>query len=223
MTRKEVNAYLENVKDKQVANRIFQMYYEAFVAAGLIEPRGKSNDELRAEFWHHVARLHKKKILYKWTTDYSRTLLVEARKFAKRRSYEIACLFYATWLEHWINYLIRVKARAKIGEEETRVLIRETGFKAKFQCLPRLFDLPRLLDPHIITAIYIAELRNGFVHHKFTPIHIDEGKDKDKWAEDIARAEGVVRYLQRYERKHMFKGERKRAARFLAQGAAHKG
>lgn len=195
---------------------IFEGYYKRFVADGLLDPEGKSGAELKAEFCHQFEKAHKdKSSFYNVITDHTEDLLAAARAHAKRDKCDIACLFYATWLEHWVNRLIKEKAKA-LGDESLKTLIRETGLKAKYQCLPALLGIPRLCDTHVNTALRIAELRNGFVHYKFVPTHVDNlQRELQQWRRELEKAETAVRYFQSYECKHIYKGQKKRLRRFL--------
>lgn len=194
---------------RKLAIDTLELYYQHFVADGTIDPRGKSDYEILVELGQVVAKSRRKRVFYMMSEGHSENLLIEARGSLKRQQYEIACLFYATWLEHWINYFIKTQAKA-LTEEEAKVLIRETGLKAKYQSLPPLLGMPRLSDIHISTALRIAELRNGFVHYKFVPIHMDElEKGEEHWIKDLRKAENSVKYFQSYERKYVFQGSKK--------------
>lgn len=190
---------------------LMRSVFLSLIADGHINPQGKSDAELKKEFMLGVKEFIKQKKIY-WIIDHHESLLTEARNYTKRKKHEKACLFYATWFEHWINNLVSTRGQIYLSREEVKILIRDCSLKAKYSCFPTLLSLPRLSNDHIKTVLRITELRNSFVHYKFTPVDLDVPEEDDEaWKRDFKRTEQAVKYLQAYERKHIYKGKKDKA------------
>ena len=130
----------------------------------------------------------------------------------------MALLFYVTWFEHWINNLIHKRARElKLSDKAMKLLLRQTGFEAKLKCFPTLAKVPRIQERHIKAVLHCAELRNSFVHYKFEAQNDDK---EEQYKRAITAAEKTVKYLTRFERRHIYKGAKHTIRKvFFAQSA----
>lgn len=193
---------------EDIAKSVLLTFYKNFIAAGLIDPVGKSDSQLLAELARHVRRYARQEKLY-GCTDYSDNLLTLAQSFRRKADYENSCLYYATWFEHWINGVIMV-CISKSGlftQANAKDLIRGASLAAKFTCLPQLIGLPPIRKTHCDAVLHIAELRNSYVHYKFTLTDIEEwANESEKWKRSLLRAAKSVRYLVEYKNRHIFRG-----------------
>jgi hypothetical protein len=205
----------ESLKDLDAA--ILQHLYKSFVIEGHIDPRRKSEVEIEKEFRIVAKKFAKQKKIYGIIVHHE-DLLKEARKYKKIEKSEMACLFYATWFEHWINNILLTQCRktSMLDNDEAKLLIRDCSLRVKYTCLPTMLGLPPLAEKHISVAFRISELRNAFVHYKFTPVDLDEDtRDEDAWKRDFERSEAAVKYLQRYELRNVYGDSKEKAKKFL--------
>jgi hypothetical protein len=108
--------------EETISATFIQNLYTSFVADGYIDPRGKSDTELKKEFWALARRFANQKTIYGITIHYE-DLLKEARQYVRREREEMACLFYATWFEHWVNHLVMTRGRqTSLSNDEVKIL-----------------------------------------------------------------------------------------------------
>src|SRR5215208_2261376 len=112
-----------NVPDKELERlgiTLVRNMAEDLVRYGVVDQKGKSDEELHQEVLEYIGKIAKKKgnVVFTWSIDHTPTLLKEARKFSRAAKHELSCLFYATWFEHWLNDLINtVGKRQKLTEQ----------------------------------------------------------------------------------------------------------
>src|SRR2546423_11757400 len=162
--------------ERKVQRAIVEALISTAVAKGEIDPTGKSQREMWEELLPTFKSLATGEQKMAWVIDPRSTLLAQARDFRKRERAELAILLYATWFEHWINGLLDNRAAtAGFTAAEVSLLLRHTStLKAKFSCFPVIVKFPRLSAKHIHAVATCAELRNAFVHYKFTARLMDD-------------------------------------------------
>lgn len=120
-------------------------YLTTALRYGLIDARGKSDDELRKEFKSYLLALHSAlrnmtddEIESGRVTDHTNELLKWARTSYRRGAFEFAVLAYALFFEHELNDLMSVLcSRAGIPGSETKEILRHVDFsKGKTTWLP---------------------------------------------------------------------------------------
>lgn len=202
---KDVKRFLQKLEEVEPVLKIF---YRQCVANGMIDPIGKTDKELVRAWAKVLKMLSKQKTIY-GITDYSNSILKHARQLRKKHDGENACLFYATWFEHWINALIfQFIVRKKLfGHNEFKELVRGMPIRVKYLCMPPLLGLPRIPEHHYNVVNDACDARNAYVHYKMTLVEIDQWcKEKTKWRKLFTRVERTVEYLKRYENKEVFSG-----------------
>jgi hypothetical protein len=205
---------------QELAEGVLPLLLDQAIREGRIDPRGKSEAELNKEFEGYlreqveegkevVSGQAEGEVLVVF--DYKTLLLREARRFATEGANEPACLFYATWLEHWLNQMIVTAAgRRGLSREEITQMIRDLSLRAKVSWVFPALSLPRLEQTHQGLAIELSDLRNAFVHYKW------QGEPEDRprqtaLARAIERVEETVTYLEDFERREIY-GENERGA-----------
>lgn len=189
---------------REFAAEIAHTVFRKLVASGLLELDGKSPAQVSEDFRKALDRFPEGSSFWEFAVDYTPTLLREARRYRDNGEPLLACLMYATWLEHWANALITDWGPRKgIGEAERIAIIRESNFPAKMGWLLRVLGLPDLEPAHRHTAMEIVSHRNGFVHHKY--------KSHDPVAEArlealVARFDSTVKYLESYYIRNLLAG-----------------
>ena len=189
---------------------------EDLVRYGVIKTEDKSNEELQEEIIKYIADLFRgnRNPVFVWATDYTSTLLREARKFARLEEHELSCLFYATWFEHWLNGMINAMGkRKKFTDQEITSIIRDTQFRAKSTWLLHVLGLKPISDMHLRRMQTIVDARNSFVHYKWKHVDIDDEqwkKDEQALAKLINDVEKTVSYLHRLHNQQFFAGRKRK-------------
>ena len=209
-----------DLSDKQtarLATDFLTCVLKGLIADGTLNPEGRSDAEIEREFRVQLSRLAKADDIFV-SIDHRQDILTRARDFQRRKEFEIAFLFYATWFEHWINSLIlHICSTKSIDEETYKMMVRDIGLRTKYIGLPRLAGMPAISAAHIKTVVRISELRNGYVHYKNKPIRIDDlGNDKEGWQQELVGAERAVKYLRDYESRYVYTGHKRRVAKLVS-------
>ncbi len=178
--------------------------YEALLGDGQIDPEGKTEEQIMTEV-RKIALKWSNQRPMKWSADFRQDLLNRARSFKRKRNSHEAILYYATWFEHWINGILIRRLRT-LDERETCQMIRDVSLRGKFTWLLALVHEKRIPERHIKAVLQICDLRNEFVHHKYKMLDVDSDDESKKLNEAHRSAEKSVRYLQKFEERHFFKG-----------------
>lgn len=193
--------------DPELARPICKCLAEDAVRSGLVDPKGKSDEQLKLELLECLRDEYLGRV-GGLVADHTTAILKRARPFCEDRDYYFACLLYATWAEHWLNGLISTGGqRRNLHPDEIVQIIRDTPLRAKLTWLLDLFGLPRIADRHRNALIRLADLRNGFVHYKW------QGKDdaatnreEAEIEQAVTKFEATVKYLQAYMARKIFAG-----------------
>ncbi|MGV9591434.1 hypothetical protein [Streptomyces tendae] len=126
-----------------------------------------------------------------WTTNHEPDLKRQGDEFLAEGKHSFATLFYATWIEHWINRIILYRA---IGEgmhpELATALIRSSRMELKVGRIWTTLGMskfPRELTRQITR---VMESRNAFVHYKWP------SEDEESHNESINRLETEAQNAQ---------------------------
>jgi hypothetical protein len=194
----EINGVKITRNDIKKSNKVFKYITQHLVAQGLLDVKGKT----KLQIWEEVIS-YVKQDEFSITVDYRSDLLRSARIFLPDRKY-IACILYATWLEHWINNLISFCLSSnKFKRTEVTEVIRNTHpIMSKYTWLLKLLHYPKISEGHLLIIKQLSELRNSFVHYKWETVN----KESNARLDDVlAKVEKTVKYLQSYENKHIYK------------------
>jgi hypothetical protein len=208
---------------KRLRRMFLDGLYQSYVSKGELDPAGKTDQQLALEFWKMAVAFSRDlknagKNL-KLIVIYRDLLLPQARRFSRDGQEEIALLFYATWFEHWINGIMHAQAgKLNLDDRALSLLLRTSNLETKFRCFPVLLHLPKINEKHLAAILRCGSLRNDFVHYKYLADKKPSTSDKDdaRKREAIAASQGAVRYLEQYERRHIFKGAKSKIRRLIA-------
>lgn len=193
-------------------------YVENAIRLRIIDPTGKDENQLVKEIIAFIERQSRSSKAF-WSIDYMSELLADARRHLRVGKAEMACLFYATWLEHWLNSIVADLARRRrFHDVEISALLREVPYKGKSTWLLRLLGFPSLSEKHVRRILEIGEIRNSFVHYKWKlhDVNSDEIKKKKERVRRVAeQADRTTRYLRSVEIRYFF--GRKKPIRFLTK------
>ena len=201
-----------NQREIELGELLVRSIAEGLILDGVVDPRGKSDIQLQREVLGHVKRfVDNPRVGLIAAVDHTSTILKQARTYALSNDYELSCLFYATWFEHWLNHFIYSSLkRMKLTQQEITQIIREVQFRGKSTWLLRLLKLKAINKTHLGVMNNVSEARNAYVHYKWKAVDIDS----DEWSEESAKnsLEGVektVRYLQRLANQQLFHGKKR--------------
>lgn len=161
--------------DDSVYRRFFTTYlvdlFHALVEDRSIEVGDKSAQELYIEFRRYIAEniadLENEGEL-RVAFDYRDELLARAEEDARNDRAELALTFYAIWLEHVVNGLLKVGlSRQGYSEEVIKPLIKELGLRTKMSSLWAIAGLTPFDKDSLKLVDQISDQRNAFVHYKW--------------------------------------------------------
>ncbi|MBP8537135.1 hypothetical protein [Streptomyces sp. MK37H] len=122
-----------------------------------------------------------------------------------------AILFYATWLEHWVNnVLMSLSVRSGVPEGAAVALVRSCSFHVKIKDVWTSLKAAPLGKAHIRMMTDLMEFRNGFVHYKWQSRSISDKDAYDQRVKEVAvSAQNLVTILEELEDQLLFSGRRK--------------
>ncbi|WP_433015117.1 hypothetical protein [Kribbella sp. CA-294648] len=178
---------------------------DGLVREGVIDPAGKTREELREEFraWfdtdgeEYIRDLHV-------AIDYQASIHAEARRYLDRGAVQLSVVMYATYFEHWLNGLLSWGAsRLGLDDDDVVKMLRANSLDGKTTYLWRLVFGERLDDRILGTVKRVADARNAFVHYKWRSYHADSPVFDDQRAllvELLSGCEPVIDLAEKYER-----------------------
>lgn len=205
---------MKKIDKDRLADTLVRSFAQGLIEAGTIDPRGKSTDDLHKEVFKYLDELstNTNVRLFK-IIDHTPTILSEARKYARIKEYQLSCLFYAVWFEHWLNVMISTAGRRKgLPQEELIQILREVQFRGKSTWLLRVLGLKPINDAHLKRMQSIIEMRNGFVHYKWKAVEFDDiswEKDNELLIELLSGVEKTIVYLQRLANMQIYYGKKR--------------
>lgn len=190
--------------EKKLADGIMEGFLRSAINDGLIEVEGKSEDQIKAEWFELAKKMLQDKSPVYITIDHTQEILRQANHFSRLEKREFAIMFYALWIEHWANDIIFIKAKSLgFGVKEIEQIIRNANFNAKITWLFHLMGLPPIKPGHLKTLFKIMEHRNSFVHYKWKGFEADDNKHEDELKTILNNIEKVTDYLKNYYRKNV--------------------
>lgn len=204
--------YSNTKKGKKLAENLALALFESAVSNGSIDVEGKSEEELISEFLKLLTTFTQssdKDVL--WIVDHRTDVLQQARTYAKSKDYNLACMLYATWFEHWLNNVIVTTGRKRgLEGEEVFHIIRDTPFRGKLTWIFPLLGLRKLSITHRNAIFKITDIRNSFVHYKWRgKDDASNEREKKELIDCLANIEKTIKYLRRYENNFIFYGKKK--------------
>src|SRR5438445_2988171 len=141
-----MNKKIRTQKDDHLFELVMSGFLRGAVDAGKITIKGKTVEEIRLDLAEYIDKyVMRKRGDIPMVIDHTPSLLDQAKKFRRTGSIELSCILFATWIEHWINQVIRNQAvRTKIPETHIVSAIKETQLRGKITWLPIMLGLPPL-------------------------------------------------------------------------------
>lgn len=199
----------------RLARTLVPAFVRNLIDAGVIDPKGKTGLQLVEETQHFFARHRNAELTF--TIDHTDKLLRQARLFRKENERQIACLFYALYIEHKLNsYMALLASRKKLSAKDTESLIRDSSYRAKCSWLLHIFGIRALDNTHINTITKLMELRNSYVHYKWKPENEQLKKELEAM---LGQIEKTVKYIRYFEAKYLALTSQRRVSRLLKKRA----
>jgi hypothetical protein len=179
---------------------------------GEISIHGKTEDQVVGEVVSYLRlALSEQKINFGIGIDHAVELLPEARKFLRLQKYELSALYFATYFEHRLNWLIvQICETKQIDAATIKQVLREASMRAKCTWI-MVFLGYKPLSKEMLTALdQISDIRNAFVHFKW-PTEVGDAhtsqRSREQTLAKLKKAESIVRYLRKFEEGHLYKGQ----------------
>jgi hypothetical protein len=136
-----------------------------------------------------------------WSSNHQPDLSEQAEKFLEERKFEFATLFYATWIEHWLNRIIMLRAVGSgMNEELATALIRSSRTEIKMGRIWTALGAPRFPKDIARRVTRVMEVRNGFVHYKWpSEDEVNHGVAINRSERDAQDAKSTVEALIQLE------------------------
>jgi hypothetical protein len=227
--RKNVSDSKRNLENLSSADRkflndigrrmIIQIALNA-VGAKELDVANKTDEELQSEINQYFKKLlEAKRIKFGIRVDHTPDLLKEARARNLKNDFNMAAVLYATYFEHQVNLLlVQLCERKGIAEGVLKTIVRASNLEAKCTWILQLLGIQPLKKIWVARINSIAEVRNAFVHYKWQTEPDDPAIEPDaEKAEKLKYAEGIVRYLRRFEEQKVHAGHGHRIKRILTR------
>lgn len=185
-------------------------------AEGTIDPLASDKDILRS-ITRDLRRMQRAQregeIEFLVSVDHRIDLLREARRYRRSNSLGFAALAYGTWCEHWLNSWLATAAEDRgMDAKEVKDMLRSSPLRGKVSWLWMSLGLPRINESHVDRINALSEKRNAYAHYKWVAIEVRGAWEAHaafkRFLEEFDKK--TVRYLQAYEARHRFKGQKKR-------------
>lgn len=179
---------------------------------GEIQVQGKPRDQIVSEVASYLrSALSERQMTFAIGTDHAVRLLPEARRFLRLQEYELSALYFATYFEHRMNWLLVQICEAKrIDTATIKQLLREASMRAKCTWVMVLLGYGAIPREKLKSLEDINEIRNAFVHFKWptetADVHISQ-RVREQTLAKLKKAESIVRYLRKFEEAHLYNGQ----------------
>jgi hypothetical protein len=137
--------------------------------------------------------------------DHRDTIESQARALSAERRPLAAIILYSTWVEHWLNAVVVTAAiRCGVSSDDSEQIVRDAPLRAKSTWLLQLAGLPPLAEEHRRAILGLTELRNAYVHYKWTGRTPEElAQEEVRLRQTVDRCEPLLEYLRKYEAEHI--------------------
>ncbi|WP_133061622.1 hypothetical protein [Streptosporangium minutum] len=168
-----------------------ELIFRSYVEDGSIEVSDRAPEDIMEDF-HEILRgivsaSEGERTEFWPSFDHRETLRQRAAQEAANGDDRIAITLYATWVEHFVNGMLSQAFQRKgYSTKFILPLLRELRLPTKATVLWELAGLPALDEENLKLLDHAINLRNAFVHYKWSP---SSEVDSDR---EIGRLKGVV-------------------------------
>lgn len=194
---------------KEIFNSIRKSHLEDLIVANSKILKGKSIAEIEQMINLDIKKfVNDPNLEFQLITDYTSNLIRMARSHLKDGQEELSAVFYATYFEHKINYIIHMLAKKrKLSESVINKIYKKFDLEDKSAWVLEIMGIKSIPANHQKIIKAISDIRNNYIHFKWNPV--DQGSRVGR-KRIIEKAEITVRYLKKFEEKVVYKGMRKK-------------
>jgi hypothetical protein len=190
---------------KRLGEGLASCIADQFIADGDIRPKGKSTRQVALQ----ALKLMRKRLdegrVPSLFPRFDLDILDAAKKFRSKGKYREACLFYATWFEHRVNFIV-TRQRFALTDAESQQMVREVSLIGKLAWLLPALGFKRVAAAHLKTLRQLVEARNAFVHFKYK-YNSDHEDEEDKRLKSLLKKVERARIsFEAYEKKQLYSG-----------------
>lgn len=202
----------EEISDAEMGEMFFKAWGADLVESGEIDPKGLTQEEFDIAIRNNIRETFKLNPDHKFMIriDHKASLLNQARDFHKDGKYEFSIVFYAIWIEHFINWMLISKMNRLDIHASNHADVLRQPFQQKIGIVWKLLFGNETLDEQLVKDILkIAEMRNSFVHYKWNnvdPNLIDPNDMNSESRDLITLAESTVSSLNSFHSEKVFGG-----------------
>jgi hypothetical protein len=185
---------------RELAEDLIRAVALSYVAAGQIDPQGKTAEQIMREGAARAREDYRDPDFRPtFIIDHHDEILSNARSLGDADRHQFAVVFYAMWIEHWLNWMLAWKAqRLELTSEETIQLLKMNVDQKLGAAWTITFgsSFDRELRNRIKS---ITDARNGFVHYKwpsFDPDDESKEQSDEQFRSHARTAEDVVARLR---------------------------
>jgi len=181
---------MESGSDTKIINNLARRFLKQTIAKAVSQ--GKIDLHNKDKAWEWI--LSQIQIIGKIDTPtcYEEDILKQANYFFENGKNEFALMFYATFIEHSLNWmLVCIMAKKGMNESQRTEIIRSANIQTKYGWLWELFELPQINNRIKENIKKISEQRNTFIHYKWKESNINL-QDTTNLAK---KAKSTCRYL----------------------------
>ncbi|WP_329017954.1 hypothetical protein OG271_13690 [Micromonospora rifamycinica] len=156
--------------------------------------------------------------------DHGDKLLTRAESELATGDPLIAILFYVIWLEHYANgTLAWAFERQGHHRDAYFPIIRQLNIETKLTATWKLLGLPEIPKEKLSLAKQAIELRNGFVHYKWTTLtHQEADRQKSRERRIAAEMPTLVSHMQGIENELLWAGREEEVINAFRMDAARR-
>ncbi|MEW9872569.1 hypothetical protein [Arthrobacter sp. HS15c] len=198
-----------DISEEELKDAVIHSLSAQLVADGLIDPSGLSKYEYKAAALAALRRLKSEGAEFYLIVDHKDSVLEQAKEFAEAGKADFAIMFYAMWIEHWLNGMYVWKSTSRgAPQEEVVGQLRNSSMKQKLTSKWNTAFGDELPANWVHLMLDIAGHRNDYVHYKWrVQGEFEElSKMKDMKIELLRKAEWIVGELESLEHQMVYGG-----------------
>lgn len=206
--------------DEHFSREVVLYVAEAFLESGHVKTQGRSDEEIARDLRAAIREfVEDEDDPLMASIDFRDELLEEASRLLQSDKPLIACLLYATWLEHWLNAMIfTIGERSGISYDDLARRVGKSNIHQKLDRLLPELGVPQISGEHDARIRKVVRLRNDYVHYKWERNDIDSDVVERSEADlvtTLREIDQTVRYLIELERSQLTGVDRERLTELL--------
>jgi hypothetical protein len=192
-----------DVDEEELRDALIRSVSAQLVADRLIDPTGLSKREFEAAALAELRRLLNDGVEFNFIVDHKSSVLEQARAFAQSGQADFAIMFYAMWIEHWLNGMFIWKSASPGAPPADVHKVLRGSLKNKLKIEWAEYFGDKLASRWIDVMLDIADHRNEYVHYKWRE---DPSKEEVRKSTLLLNAEWVVGELDAMEHQVVYAG-----------------